>query len=391
MPKTRIRIGPVRSSLGVIALTLLCTTAAHAEVPQAYSGNVTGCDGGTFPMYAGTPAWNGSEWVLPPDAQHVGDTRPGLVYLARPIQSSQYNYVFDAPADEYRLAPRAAQCLPESLPRGYVATSDGDVPNTRVEGTIAPHHLRAANERLANVSLEATRRFDGMYGWGTLFSGGLTSVPGFENLAALPPDHDGRQWETVAGAGGGTNASHGFAARPSADFDGRGSGSNSVVLHELGHAVDEASSPATAESPGWRDGPFAEVQRCTSEPYERSDPAEWYAESFSMYFYSRAVNAYLRRLCPQTHAWHRQNTGAPRFRDDVVGRVYLVRTPGTRGRPRLVGSIRGRRVQKQVRHGSPVVARRMAGKWTRVRYRGAWYRTLDTFVDWSPREAVSKP
>jgi hypothetical protein len=208
--------------------------------------------------------------------------------------------------------PRSAR----SASTWLAATQGRDLPNVRIVGSIPPPAANLVADRLENTPGRVVKQLDAQGRRATLFSGSLTDVHGFRHLRGVRPRGwpEGSTWDAVPGAGG----PKGLATNPSRELPGRGHGSSSLALHELGHVVDWTMARPTesrvTDGDRWRRGPQREARAAAAlSSYLTDHPEEWYAESFARYTRSPQSHASLARWYPETYRFLERTLGEPRF------------------------------------------------------------------------------
>lgn len=190
------------------------------------------------------------------------------------------------------------------------------IPDLRVHGALDPVKYALAIRHLSNIPAHVQEAVDSRGGYGTLFqTTNITTVPGYEAWKEFPlmgPYATGRTTEDLHGLSIGPNVNAGFGASVAYESD-----TESTAVHEFAHVYDYATGRSLTGD--FLFGPQVEAQTCAVKmnPYNASyftgNPIEWYAESFQHYVISEARNADLKRLCPQTWAYHRGTLGVPAY------------------------------------------------------------------------------
>ena len=228
------------------------------------------------------------------------------------------------------IANRSTQCAAPvgSDSRLQAMAGVAPIPSTTVDGTVHGTYLQMIGERLSRVPLVASRTTNIVGSAGTIYDNRqIHQLPGYEHLSGQDTIEGERHWEDVPGVGSGPNQSFGYAADGSADIHGTGHGSNSLVLHEYGHNVDQADGFVSSTA-AWKDGPFAEAQFCSAHAYTRTYASEWFAASFDFYSESPRTNALLKDRCPTTHQFFSNRYGDPRFDHSYRGWGFAVARDG---------------------------------------------------------------
>lgn len=193
-----------------------------------------------------------------------------------------------------------------------------DLPNVRIVGTLGRDAALGVANLFAQLPIRVVQQLDAQGARSTLFSGKLTDVWGYRSLRGVQPRGwpDGSTWDIVPGVANG----HRMAADPSRDQKGKGHGTDSLAIHELGHVVDRAMATPAFErittDPSWLDGPQAEVRAdASATDYVRNYPEEWFAEALVAYTRTAQSNRDLAARYPRTAAFLAAALGAPRLAD----------------------------------------------------------------------------
>ena len=268
--------------------------------------------------------------VPPGQVVEVGNAGPRFVeirtYSGGPVYSAEIGRICRA----HWVAAKATR-----------AAATRAIPQIQVIGRMTAA-TRIALRRLSQAPAKARIAFDAQGSLGVLENvAPINTVQGWEEWTgncSRQSERTPRTCASLPGLGNSGFAGGGFIAMPSRD---RYSSYGGVVFHEFGHAIDDtAPSPLGirqwSDTPAWRKGPFVEVRRCWQMDYERSNPGEWFAESFAIRYGSPAKSLWLRRHCPATWKFHTATFGQGTFDSTISTGPQL---PGELRTVRLVPKV----------------------------------------------------
>ncbi|MCW2973760.1 MAG: hypothetical protein JWN72_2033 [Thermoleophilia bacterium] len=215
------------------------------------------------------------------------------------------------------------------------------IPQIQVIGRISSS-TRTVLRRISQIPAAPRRAFDAYGSLGVLQNvAPLPSIQGWEYLkgsCSLASETSQRSCASLPGLGGTGFGVPGFIGMPARDSYSSFGG---VSFHEFGHAIDDTAPGAEvlnlySTTAAWKGGPFREVKRCWTSSYERSNPGEWFAESFAIRYGSTSKSLWLKRHCPVTWKYHTATFGQGTFDSTIPSGPTL---PGELRTVRLVPKV----------------------------------------------------
>ncbi|MCW2962353.1 MAG: hypothetical protein JWM90_2740 [Thermoleophilia bacterium] len=243
-----------------------------------------------------------------PAAQPAGTIPPGRIVVAR-YPGSNYldiELYFDGP--RYSVASGQLCRATWKASAAARASATRPIPQLQVIGKVSSA-TRTVLRRISQAPASARTAFDAVGALGVLQNvAPLPSIQGWEYLegnCSLASESTPRTCASLPGLGGGGFGT-GFIAMPARDSYSSYGG---VAFHEFGHSVDQAVGQVRgigrmSATDAFKNGPFVEVKRCWTQPYERTNIGEWFAESFAIRYTSPSKSLWLKKHCPVTWKYH---------------------------------------------------------------------------------------
>jgi Pro-Pro endopeptidase len=145
-----------------------------------------------------------------------------------------------------------------------------------------------------------------------LFTGKLTDEADFSHLKGIKPrgySENGPTWDDVPGAGG----SDTVYVKIGSSNKGSGHGSVNLELHETAHTIDKYVLNEIRHHPDFQKAWQSERERLfPGRGYFLMYPEEYFAETFTMFYYNQLTRNQLRETAPQTYRFLQNVLEKPR-------------------------------------------------------------------------------